>query len=111
MRKVVTSGIVCAVAALTFMTMATVAAAAETPGKSPVVNINNASEVELAYLPGVGPSTAAHIVEYRKRQPFKLAKHLMRVKGIGRKTFAKLQNYIVVEGQTTATQKIKSETP
>ena len=81
---------------------------AETPvEETPVVNINQASEAELAYLPGVGPATAAHIVQYRKRQPFKKAKHLMRVKGIGRKTFAKIQKFIVVDGPTTATTKIK----
>ena len=82
---------------------------AENPApETPVVNINKASEVELAYLPGVGPTTAANIIQYRKRQPFQKAQHLMRVKGIGRKTFAKIQKYIVVEGPTTATKKIKS---
>ena len=75
----------------------------------PVVNINKATEVELTYLPGIGPATASHIVEYRSRQEFKQPRHLMRVKGIGRKTFAKIEKYIVVQGPTTATKKIKSE--
>ena len=87
------------------------AVAAEPDSLAPVVNINDASEMELAYLPGVGPSTAAHIVQYRKQQPFRKPMHLMRVKGIGRKTFAKLKPYIVIEGPTTATEKIKLQTP
>jgi competence ComEA-like helix-hairpin-helix protein len=76
-----------------------------------VVNINDASEAELAYLPGVGPSTASHIVQYRKLRPFRKPMHLMRVKGIGRKTFAKLKPFIVIEGPTTATEKIRIKTP
>lgn len=75
--------------------------------ESGVVNINDASETELAYLPGVGPSTASNIIAYRKSRPFGKPMHLMRVKGIGRKTFAKLKPFIVVEGPTTATKKIR----
>ncbi|MBN2717874.1 MAG: helix-hairpin-helix domain-containing protein [Deltaproteobacteria bacterium] len=90
------------------MTVAATAWASDTVDSSPVVNINNASEAELTYLPGIGPATAVHIVQYRQKQPFKQTKHLMRVKGIGRKTFQKIEKYIVVEGKTTATQKIRS---
>jgi competence ComEA-like helix-hairpin-helix protein len=79
--------------------------------ESAVVNINDASETELAYLPGVGPSTASNIIAYRKSRPFRKPMHLMRVKGIGRKTFAKLKPFIVIEGPTTATKKIRIQTP
>jgi competence ComEA-like helix-hairpin-helix protein len=91
------------------MSVAVAVYATEPPVSTPVVNINEATEVELSYLPGIGPVTAAHIVRYRQRQLFKQPKHLMRVKGIGRKTFAKIHPYIVVKGETTATKKIKPD--
>lgn len=75
---------------------------------TPTVNINEASEAELAYLPGVGPATAHRIAQYRAKQPFKKVQHLMRVKGIGRKTFLKIQPFISTKGSTSATKKIKN---
>jgi competence protein ComEA len=70
------------------------------------VNINTATVVELAYLPGIGPKTAERIVHYRKKQPFAQKYHLKRVRGIGYKMLQKLKPYIVVKGHTTATGKI-----
>lgn len=94
-------------AVLMLLAISSQALANEPTVESAVVNINDASEAELAYLPGVGPSTASHIVQYRKLRPFQKPMHLMRVKGIGRKTFAKLKPFIVIEGPTTATEKIR----
>jgi len=65
------------------------------------ININTASAEQLAMLPGIGPTTAERILRYRARHPFKKAIHLMRVKGIGRKKFAKVKPYVRVEGETT----------
>lgn len=65
------------------------------------VNINTASPAELELLPGVGPATAKRIVDYRKDHPFQQRNHIMRVKGIGQKTFAKMKDYLAVEGDTT----------
>ncbi len=65
------------------------------------INVNTASAEQLAMLPGIGPTTAERIVHYRARHPFKKAIHLMRVKGIGRKKFAKVKPYVRVEGETT----------
>lgn len=60
------------------------------------VNINTASVEQLAALPGVGPSLAARIVEYRtKNGGFKAANELMNVKGIGEKSFGKLESHVV----------------
>jgi competence protein ComEA len=73
----------------------------------PKVNINTASSSELMYLPGVGPKTADAIIEYRTRRPFKKSSDIIRIRGIGRKTFKKLRQYIVVNGETTARSKIK----
>ncbi len=64
---------------------------------SGLVNINTATADELDVLPGVGPSTAATIVEDRERNgPFSSVEDLMRVSGIGEKKFAKLQGSICV---------------
>lgn len=95
--------------ALTVFCVGNVAAAADQEGakETNVVNINSATEVELAYLPGVGSTTASRIVAFREKRAFKTPQQLMRVKGIGRKTYRKIQKYIVVKGKTTATSKIK----
>ncbi len=62
------------------------------------VNINTASADELArYLPGIGPTYAQRIVDYRKQHgPFQRIEDLMKVKGIGKSVFAKLKNLITV---------------
>lgn len=65
------------------------------------ININTASAAELELLPGIGPSIAARIVDYRKDHPFKERNHIMRIKGVGQKTFAKIKDYLTVEGETT----------
>ena len=62
-----------------------------------LVNINSATAEELDSLPGVGPSTAAAIVEDRDANgPFSSVEDLMRVSGIGVKKFAKLRDHICV---------------
>ena len=66
-----------------------------------VVNLNEASPEELARLPGIGPAKARAIVEHRTAHPFHRVDELTRVKGIGKKTFAKLRPYITIVGQTT----------
>lgn len=77
--------------------------------KGAVVNINTASVQELQLLPRVGPSLAQRIVEFREKNgPFKRAEELMRVKGIGEKTFALLQPYVTTSGPTTLKQKVAS---
>lgn len=71
-----------------------------------VVNLNTAEEAELLRLPGVGPSKARAILELRaKLSGFKRLEDLMRVKGIGRKTFRKLAPMLTLQGPTTLTAK------
>lgn len=56
------------------------------------VNVNSAGVDELVKLPGVGPARAQAIIEMRsKLGGFKKLEDLMRVKGIGRATFRKLE--------------------
>lgn len=60
-----------------------------------VVNLNEATAEELASLPGIGPKTAERIVTYRTEHGnFKAASDLQRVRGIGKKLFAKIQPFI-----------------
>lgn len=64
---------------------------------SGVININTATAEELDSLPGIGPSTAAAIVEDRERNgPFVNPEDLMRVSGIGEGKFSKLKDQIRV---------------
>ncbi len=65
------------------------------------VNINTASAAELELLPGIGPSIAARIVSYRGEHPFQQLNHIMRVKGVGKKTYAKIKPFLTLEGNTT----------
>ncbi len=61
------------------------------------VNINTATKQELTTLPGIGNSTAEKIIAYRERHPFQTVAQIMNVKGIGKKKYAELKQYIVVK--------------
>ena len=65
------------------------------------ININTASAAQLQLLPGIGPSIAERIVGYRETHKFEQSNNIMRVKGVGQKTFAKIQDFLTVEGQST----------
>jgi len=59
------------------------------------VNINSASETELQRLPGVGPATAARIIEHRKQiRRFAAVEQLMDVSGIGEKKLAAMRPFV-----------------
>jgi competence ComEA-like helix-hairpin-helix protein len=91
---------------------ATVFAADAEKAAGGVVNINTAEAAQLALLPRVGASAAERIVQYRTEHgPFAKPTDLMQVKGFGEKTFERLRAYIVVEGKTTLTAKVKSPRP
>jgi competence protein ComEA len=62
-----------------------------------VVNINRASVTELDALPGVGPSTAQAIVDYRTTNgPFGSPEDLLNVKGIGPAKFEAMRKLVGV---------------
>lgn len=77
------------------------AAGAETSAPPGQVNLNTASAAELQRLPGVGPARAQAIVERRARRPFRRIQELMRIRGIGRKTFRRLRPMLTLDGPTT----------
>ena len=62
------------------------------------ININTASADELQNLKQVGPNYAVRIIEYREKNgPFEKPEDIMKVKGIGPKTFELNKEQIVVE--------------
>ena len=62
------------------------------------VNINTATAQELDALPGVGPSIAQRIIEYRTTNgPFQSIEDIKNVGGIGDVTFEKLKDKITVQ--------------
>lgn len=59
------------------------------------IDINRASSEELQTLPGIGPRTAASIIQYRSEHGcFSCPEELIRVKGIGEKKLEKLKTCI-----------------
>ncbi|MHB1163497.1 MAG: helix-hairpin-helix domain-containing protein, partial [Minisyncoccota bacterium] len=67
-----------------------------------LVNINTADATTLDTLPGIGPSKAAAIVEYRQEHgAFVRTEDIQNVSGIGSSTFANIQSLITV-GDTAA---------
>ncbi|MBZ4649707.1 ComEA family DNA-binding protein [Thermosipho sp. (in: thermotogales)] len=59
------------------------------------ININEADEKQLEKLPGIGPSKAKRIIEYREKNgKFKSLDELLNVNGIGPKTLEKIENYL-----------------
>ena len=67
------------------------------PAPASPVNLNTATAADLEKLPGIGPATAARIIEYRQKNgSFKKAEELMNVQGVGEKTFLKLKSLVTV---------------
>lgn len=61
------------------------------------LDLNTASREALIELPGIGPSTADRILEFRKSHgPFHTVEDLSQVKGIGPKTMEKLRPLVSV---------------
>ena len=61
------------------------------------INLNKATQTELETLPGIGPSTAEKIIEYRKENGnFKNIEDIMNVNGIGESKYNKIKDLISV---------------
>lgn len=66
-------------------------------GSQAVININDASKEELQKIPGVGPSKADSIIEYRNTNGrFRRKEDIKNISGIGEKTYKKLEGFITV---------------
>ncbi len=69
----------------------------ETNNQNTKVNINTATQTQLETLPGIGPSTAIKILEYRKEKgKFKKIEDLKEVSGIGEAKFNKVKELISI---------------
>lgn len=76
---------------------AAAAAGAASGGGGPMVNINTATETQLEELPGVGPVTAAAIVQWRTENgPFTAVDELLEVSGIGDATLADIAPFVTL---------------
>lgn len=67
-----------------------------TDATASLVSINSADAEQLQQLPGIGPSMAQRIIDYREESPFTSLEQLKEVKGIGDKTFEKLKDLIAL---------------
>ncbi len=66
------------------------------PPKKPI-NVANASAEMLQKVPGIGPSMASRIIDYRKQHPLLRMEQLRHVKGIGPKLYQKITPYLCIE--------------
>lgn len=61
------------------------------------IDLNRADAWLLEALPGIGPVTAAAIVDYRNRNgDFRMIQDLLRVPGIGDATLQRIKDYVTV---------------
>lgn len=64
---------------------------------SDLIDINTAAAFELEALPGIGPTTAQKIVEYRETNgPFLSIEDIINVPGIGPATYKEIKDLITV---------------
>lgn len=71
-----------------------VANTTDTQGK---VNLNKAEQAEIETLPGIGPSKAQAIIDYREENGlFQNMDDLLEISGIGEKTLENLEDYVQV---------------
>lgn len=66
--------------------------------KNNKININKATQTELETIPGVGPSTALKILDYREKNgKFLSIEDIKNVSGIGDAKYEKMKEYISVK--------------
>lgn len=69
----------------------------ESAASTELIDINNASQSELETLPGIGPTTAQKIIDYREENgPFQMTEDIMNVSGIGPGTYERIKDLITV---------------
>ena len=72
-------------------------ASTESASSTELIDINTASLAELDSLPGIGPTTAQKIIDYREQNgPFLTKEDIINVSGIGPGTYERLKDLITV---------------
>ena len=62
------------------------------------IDLNSASASDLEFLPQIGPVLSQRIINYRRTKgEFQKIEDLMKVSGIGPKTFEKIKDFITVK--------------
>ena len=73
------------------------AIAKKTPPQLHSVDLNTATEKQLEQLPGVGPTTAKAIVEFRnKAGRFRRVEDLLVIRGISESKLEKIRPYVII---------------
>jgi competence protein ComEA len=66
--------------------------------KPATIDLNKANSEQLQTIRGIGPSLARRIIQFRKENgSFKRVEDLLKVRGIGEKSLAKISPYLVVK--------------
>jgi len=91
---------------LSFLFLSLVLSASTPAGKKKPparpVNINTANSEELQQVPGIGPATAAKILQMRKSYgAFKSVDDLLAIRGLGEKRLDKMRKYLTVGKPST----------
>jgi len=72
-------------------------AVAQSAGQTALVSLNRASQLELEALPGVGPTLAGRLIDWRTANGgFKKKEDLLKVSGIGSKMFDGIKNLVTL---------------
>ena len=60
--------------------------------------MNKATQAELEIIPGIGPSTALKIINYRNENgKFKSIEDVKNISGIGDSKYEKMKDYITIK--------------
>lgn len=85
---------------LFFLAIVLLAAGHSVAQKQPLstpVDLNTASPEQLQQVPGIGPSTAQAIVNFRRKSgPFQRVEDLLAIKGISKSRLEKMRPYVTV---------------
>lgn len=66
------------------------------------LNLETVTFEDLVMIPGIGEKKAEDILTFREKHGFKSKTDLMKIKGIGQKTYDKIEEYFYLEGDSTS---------